>query len=528
MGKNLIRFLIIAVFCLAIIFMSHSIQTTEEKDDPEKLTVLGMLRTGSQRVFDFSSLLAFPSREYVATDPFFLDRSGAAKKFQGFLLKDLVDESRPVTQNPKIVLVGADGFHAVVRDEDFQSCVILVAYLENGSPIGMERGPFRVIVDPGSADNEKRKQLMGICVWNLRKVLIGEQPPANRSALKLWTSLPSYITEQIEGEFENRHPEIDLVVENHGASEMHDQVASWIASQTALPADVILFSEPSDAERLKISGRLHRFFPKYAETIPPFYRDPDGYYFGLRVVNIGLALNTNYPPPASLTDLLLPVYAGKTGWVSSKQIGIYLLSSIINQDDLGWDFIRNLLISIPKENLFSSFGDCSDSVASGKLAAGFTLDYLVSNMLRANPDLSLTFTQPRDCQVSVFSPVVISSGTGKLAEAEMLVNDLFSDDMQRSLIKNGFTPTRADLRANAAAVASEPLPLASAQGSVSGGPLPLASAQGSVSGGPLPLESAQGSVSGGPLPLDHRYISANRDNLRKIYDELEELVYEEK
>jgi|GEM_PF-4982092 len=498
----------VGIILLCLICEFELLSKSNEKTDSNnsnRLEVSGMLRRGVKRYFDISDIRRMRGFTLTASDPFTLNNGGGNVTFRGVDLKDLLAEAQPATQTPKIVLVGGDDYHAVVRKEDFLKYKIMICFEENGASLNMHKGPLRVVVDAETEDFNERKRLYAFWVCGLKRILIGEQPSDNRTKLIVWTSIPGFITAQIEGDFEQRFPEIDLNIEIKKAAYLHNQVLAWIASGTPMPADAILFSEPSDAERLKFAGFLRRYYPKDCEKIPLIYRDPDGYYTGVRIVNIGLACNANYPPPKDLNELLDGDYKQKIGWVRSKHVGVYLLASIVNQDELGWTFIRKFLENTERENIFDSYGDSTEQVALGKLRASFSLDYLAYNLLKANPGLPLIFTQPMNCRISICSPIVIASNTAKPREIEILVDDLVSQSFQAFLAKVGIAPIRSDI------------PIEEVTKAV------WNTAGGTYAG--LREESLTG-IS--PAAVDHRYIAANSEGLRKNFEEIESLVYEEK
>lgn len=485
MRMNKARLILCALLLLAgitslLYFRPTSINASGELNDPEKLTVFGLLRTGGSRSFGLDEIKKLKTFSFNTTNMFSMKKGGKGRRYEVVALQDLISECMPAIVPQSILLVGADGYRAEVAQKDITDRKICVAFHEDGQLIGSEKGPFRIVVDGSSLSEDERKRLDAVWVWSCQKIYLGKQPTSNRETIELWTPIPNVIMAQIEATFEKHHPEIDLEVKIMGATTLNLLVNDILAGNATSTPDMIWLSEPSDAERLKMAGFLERYFPKNVEKISPFLKDPDGYYTGVRVLRLGLACNSNFPLPTDMSDLLRDEYKGKIGWVKPGQIGTYLLAALTGNDELGWNFVRQIFESTPKKNVFQSFGDSCDNVAAGKLAIGISLDYLVFNWTRANPDLPIVFIQPPQLAVSLASPIAIFRNSTRFKKCSEFVDELLGDELQLVLQKNGFTPTRI-LKQNQTVPTIE--------------------------------------------PVDHQYIAVNAPVLRALYDELEGQIY---
>ncbi|MFZ2961208.1 MAG: extracellular solute-binding protein [Candidatus Ozemobacteraceae bacterium] len=472
-------------------------------EDPEGVTIYGFFRSGSSKSFLVDDFENLPKVSFSTADKMYSKKGGEARSFVGVLIQNLIKECQPTMANSMISLVGADGYRVTAQKEDWQKNRIYVCYKEEGELIGREKGPFRVVLVKAEPTVDSKK-LDTFGVRNLRKIILGSQPSLNKRSIELWTPIPEGIMNQIKTDYERNFPEMNLNIQVKGANILHKWATEYIASPAQHAPDMIWFSDPSDPGRLKIAGRLESYYPKNAEKVASIYRDPDGYYTGIRILNIGLVCNTNYRIPEKLSDLLNDEYKGKIGWVQPRQIGTYLLAGVTSNEDLGWDFIRGVLQNTSPENVFKTFGNCCDQVAKGKLAVGITLDYLVRNLIRANPDIPIVFVQPSQMAISVASPIVIIKKATDMTDSETFVDYMLSDEVQLLLVKNGFTITKND---------------SSSSNSIKSTPSYI-----SISSGSQQLPLFQSS----PVLMDHRYISVNAPILQRCYRELESQVYGKK
>ncbi|HNW34833.1 MAG TPA: hypothetical protein PKM25_07875 [Candidatus Ozemobacteraceae bacterium] len=404
------------------------------------VAVRGWLRTGTERSFDAGALFRLPRVTVRLPDG--QDAAGGSllRSFDGVRLDDLMREVQPATVPRQIVVVGGDGYRARISSTDLETAPAYLCFAVDGQPIPDDKGPFRIMFDNASAPADLRARQQYQSVWNVRELFGGEARPDQRRVLKLLTSVPDFIVEQLRLEFEEMHPEVLLTVMNPRAAEMHELVERLVATpDQPVPADVLWFSEPSDAVRMKMAGRLLAYHPRATESIPATLRDPDGCFTAVRTMRFGLVIPSTMRLPEPLEGLFSPPFGGHLGWVDSRHLGTYLIAAISGDQDLGWEFLRRYREQTASDALFQTFGELTEAVASRRVLAGFTLDYLVNSFRRARPKADVQFVSLPGLDICLSSPIAIASGTALAGDAESLVDVSLSPSLQARWTAMGMT-----------------------------------------------------------------------------------------
>lgn len=263
----------------------------------------------------------------------------------------------------------------------------------------------------------------------------------------LYTSVPPGIIAQIEAAFEEAYPAVDLRVRRGGTSDVEVWVEEDLAAVGRVQADVMWVADFTVGEAMKQRGLLLRYTPPEAEALLPTLRDPDGYYFAARLLNMVIVYNTNAvsSPPTSYRDLLDPRYRGRIGHATPVISGAfhYFVGTLLQDPAYGEGFLRQLAANRPS---LQNNRETTARVASGELDIGITIDFTVRNLLRKDPQAPIAFVYPETGVVMVPSPIAIFKDAVNLPAAKAFERFVLSRAGQ-ALLRDvaGVVPVRLDV-----------------------------------------------------------------------------------
>jgi iron(III) transport system substrate-binding protein len=141
-------------------------------------------------------------------------------------------------------------------------------------------------------------------------------PEAARKEGKVvwYTSLALPSAEKVGKLFEAAHPGLRVEVHRTGSQRILQRVIQELQANIR-NADVIHTSDAGHYVLLKGKKLLAQYTPRGVEGLPAGFRDPDGYWYGLRATVNAIAYNTRALTPAQAPrtwkDLLDPTWKGK-------------------------------------------------------------------------------------------------------------------------------------------------------------------------------------------------------------------------
>jgi len=262
--------------------------------------------------------------------------------------------------------------------------------------------------------------------------------------ITIYTSVPEKIMDKIRADFEARYPNITLDVFRAGTGKVMAKLAAEMEAG-AIAADLLWVAEPSSYEALKDKGVLLRFTPAESAALPAKFRDPDGYYYAGRLINMIVAYNADVEPkPTGWKDLLNPAYKGKVGMATPIKSGAALatLGALTASEDFGWKFYEDMAANGAMQ--LKSNGKVRDQLATGELAVGIALDYQIRQAkAKGSP---VDYVWPAEGAILIPSPVAIFNTSQNPDAARVFVNYVLSKDGQKTLVELGsFIPVRADV-----------------------------------------------------------------------------------
>lgn len=261
--------------------------------------------------------------------------------------------------------------------------------------------------------------------------------------ITLYTSIPQPIADKIQLDFSERYPDIQLEVFRSGTSGV---VTKLMTEKEAgeIVADLIWVAEPSTYESFKDQDMLLKFAPSEAAALPAEMKDPEGYYYAGRLINMIIGYNPNLvgEPPEGWEDILDPRFQGKIGMPSPLRSGSSVAAVKTLTDRYGWEYFETFreIGGVQAQNN----GTVRDNIASGEYLAGIFLDY----MARAAEESGspLRYVWPAEGAVFIPSPVAILSTSKNPKAAEVFVDFILSKEGQKTLVELGsFIPVRGDV-----------------------------------------------------------------------------------
>jgi len=266
-----------------------------------------------------------------------------------------------------------------------------------------------------------------------------------KEKITLYTSVPQSIIDNIKKDFEQKNPDIDLEIYRSGTSKVLAKLYAEKESNNIV-VDVIWVADFSIYENLKAENLLYPYLSPEAVNVPKVYYEPEGYYYGARLINMVLGYNTKFIKendiPDSWKDLLDPRFKNKVGSSTPERSGAFFVTAgaFASNPDLGW----NYFVEFAKQNpVLDSNTGIANKIASGELLMGFVLDFSIRSM--KDEGSPIDFVWPVEGAVSVPSPIGIIAATENLENAKRFVDYSISKEGQQEFARNGFIPIRKDV-----------------------------------------------------------------------------------
>ncbi|MFR6111177.1 MAG: extracellular solute-binding protein, partial [Dialister invisus] len=130
----------------------------------------------------------------------------------------------------------------------------------------------------------------------------------------LYSSMQEDQLNAIKQAFEKKYPDIKMDYYFAGTGKVITKIATE-AKSGQVAADVIWVGDPADYIGFKKLGILEKYESPEAKNIEKVFIDPEGYYTGARMMNMGIAYNTTKvtkeEAPKNWNDLLDPKWKGQ-------------------------------------------------------------------------------------------------------------------------------------------------------------------------------------------------------------------------
>jgi iron(III) transport system substrate-binding protein len=261
--------------------------------------------------------------------------------------------------------------------------------------------------------------------------------------LRLYTSQPDADAAITKAAFEAAHPGVTVEIFRSGTEQV---VARFLleAEAGAPQADVLLVADAPTFELLKERGLLEPYRSISAGAIGSAYADPDGTYYGTKVLATLIVYNTDLvrEPVTSWAELAaLPNGSLVMPSPSYSGAAAYNLGVVTRSAGLGWAWYETLAAS----DVFLTQGNGAvlRTVAGGERPYGVIVDFLpIRAALQGSP---VGVVYPSEGVPVITEPVGIVKGTPNLAAARAFVDFLLSVEGQRVAVGMGYMPLRPDV-----------------------------------------------------------------------------------
>lgn len=302
---------------------------------------------------------------------------------------------------------------------------------------------------------------------------------ATAEKVVLYTSMPKKAAEKTVADFQGRNPGIEVELFRSGSAKVLNKLQAEFAAG-AVQADVVMIADEISMEALKQDGRLQAYPDAPVDGLPNGSYDKDMQYFGTKTMSTVLIYNVNNAAkPKSWADLLGPDNKGQVIMASPVTGGAALahLSYLLGQGDFGWAFYEKLEAN--GAQVIRANGAVRDAVADGSKKYGMVLDYVaVAAKKKGSP---VDYVYPPEGVVGTYQPVAILKDARNAGTARKLIDYLLSDEGQALVGKLGYRPLSPKVAAPDGFPATDTVKI---------------------------------------VPVDGGAVSADRDAIRKKFDEL--------
>jgi iron(III) transport system substrate-binding protein len=265
---------------------------------------------------------------------------------------------------------------------------------------------------------------------------VSAQPLSGR--LVVYTSQLEADAQGTVDAFRARHPGVEVEWVRGGTNALIPRLRAEFAAGSPR-ADVLLIADSLTMETLKAENRLLRWADAPRAGVPAAHVDPEGFYWGTKLITTGIVRNARAPMTISSWNDLADARARNLLTMPSPSVsGAALIHvyAIVQNPALGWDYLERLArngLTVRGGN-----GAVMQSVAGGERAFGMIIDYLP--IREAAKGAPVQFVFPAEGVSAITEPVAILAGTRNEAAAKAFVAFLLSREGQELASRQGFLP----------------------------------------------------------------------------------------
>ncbi|MDD7910584.1 ABC transporter substrate-binding protein [Pseudovibrio exalbescens] len=277
-------------------------------------------------------------------------------------------------------------------------------------------------------------------------LVVASVTTAEAADLVLYTSQPTAQMESVLELFNEQHPDISVDVYRSGTTEVLNKLQAEIAGGNPQP-DVLLIADSVAMEQLKAQDVLQPYPEADVSALPAGQYDPEGYWFGTKMITTGIIYNTrmDVPKPTSWQDLLAPAAENQVIMPSPLYSGAALahVGTVTQQQGMGWDYYEALAANgaiAGKGN-----GSVRDAVSRGEKAYGIIIDYMAfGQKLKGSP---VDFVFPEEGVSVINQPVAILASAKNVEAAKAFVDFQLSQQASEHAVTQNYFPIRAGISA---------------------------------------------------------------------------------
>ncbi|MDU5455094.1 ABC transporter substrate-binding protein [Pseudescherichia vulneris] len=270
-------------------------------------------------------------------------------------------------------------------------------------------------------------------------------PAFAASTLTLYTSQPNEDAQMTVTAFEKAHPDIEVKWIRDGTTKLTARLQAELAAGGAAP-DVLLIADSVTMESLKKQDLLAAYKSPEASRYDAQLYDPQGYYYGTKLITTGIAYNTRAPvKPDSWQDLLKPELKNMTTLPSPLYSGAAQIhmATLMNDPQLGFAWYEKLKANgaMPQ----SGNGAVMNAITSGSKGYGVLVDYMAIREKAKGAPIEFVF--PKEGVSIVTEPVAMLKNAKNPDGAKAFIDFVLSDAGQRLVLKQGYLPADTNLPA---------------------------------------------------------------------------------
>lgn len=270
-------------------------------------------------------------------------------------------------------------------------------------------------------------------------------PAFAASTLTLYTSQPNEDAQMTVTAFEKAHPDIEVKWIRDGTTKLTARLQAELAAGGAAP-DVLLIADSVTMESLKKQDLLAAYKSPEASRYDAQLYDPQGYYYGTKLITTGIAYNTRAPvKPGAWQDLLKPELRNMTTLPSPLYSGAAQIhmATLMNDPQLGFTWYEKLKANgaMPQ----SGNGAVMNAITSGSKGYGVLVDYMAIREKAKGAPIEFVF--PKEGVSIVTEPVAMLKKAKNPDGAKAFIDFVLSDAGQRLVLKQGYLPADASLPA---------------------------------------------------------------------------------
>ena len=263
----------------------------------------------------------------------------------------------------------------------------------------------------------------------------GAKATAATDTVMLYSSMQEDQLNAVKKAFEKKYPNIKLDYYFAGTGKVITKIATE-AQSGQVAADVIWVGDPADYIGFKKLGILQKYESPEAKNIDKAFIDPEGFYTGARMMNMGIAYNTNKvkkeEAPKTWNDLLDPKWKGQVVMTDPGTAG----------KEYGTAYFEKLKAN--GTELQSGTTASHNQIAAGSYKVGMCLDYVTNNLKAKGSTIDFVYLD-KDI-VSIFSPIAMVKGAKNDKNGKLLYDFILSKEGQEVLVANNLLSVRKDVK----------------------------------------------------------------------------------
>ena len=257
---------------------------------------------------------------------------------------------------------------------------------------------------------------------------------ARKEGKVVWyTSLAIPSSTALAHYFMNKYKGIEVIVNRNGSQRVLQMVMQE-AGASIKNVDVIHTSDAGHFVLLKGKGLLAQYSPKAAEVFPAGFKDPTGYFVGMRATLSSIAYNprviSEKDAPKTWKDLLDPKWRGKEVTAHPGYSGIIMTHVLALVKQMGWEYFQELAKN--KLHIVQSANDPAQVVASGERPLGVNgAEYFYYKTMKQGNPIKIVY--PKEGAPLVISPTAIAKDAPHPNAARLFTEFILSKENQQIL-----------------------------------------------------------------------------------------------